>query len=436
MATKTSNFQLILRIVFGGFIVVAVLIFAGVLPGFQKESQGTGGEVTLWGSIPEEIMQPLVSGLNGTYSGEFSLIYEEKNNNTFESDLLEALAAGVGPDIFILPHDLILSHRDKVLPISLEVVSERDFRSAFSEEGELYFTENGALALPLYVNPIVMYWNRDLFSSANIANPPEFWDELVLLIPQLTEVGQSKHISQAAVSFGEFSNVLHAKDIISMLILQTGNTITEFNSRGVIESVLTEVVEGFTSQPVESVLRFYTEFSNPSKPVYSWNRSLSNSKNAFIAEELAMYFGYASELRDIATKNPHLNFDVAVVPQIRDLKNRLTYGRMGAVAIAKNSDNALTALQVALILSGREFSDEFSRAIAVPSARRDILSQKQTDAYNAIFYESALLSDGWLDPSPEETYTIFKDMVEGVTSGKFRISEAVMSADAQIDRIK
>ncbi|MFC1614968.1 extracellular solute-binding protein [Patescibacteria group bacterium] len=433
---KTSNFQLILRIVFGGFIVVAVLIFAGVLPGFQKASEGTGGEVTMWGSVPEEIMRSPVSNLNSTYSGEFTLVYEEKNTNTFESDLVGALAAGVGPDIFLLPHDLILSHQDKISSISLEVVSERDFKNAFSEEGELYFTENGALALPLYVNPIVMYWNRDLFSSANIANPPEFWDELVLIAPQLTDVGQSKYINQSAVSFGEFSNVLHAKDIISMLILQTGNSITEFNNQGVIEPVLTNTVEGYASQPVESVLRFYTEFSNPSKPVYSWNRSISDSKNAFIAEELAMYFGYASELRDIATKNPHLNFDVAVVPQIRDVKKRLTYGRVSAVAITKSSDNPLTALHVALILSGREFADEFSRAIAVPPARRDLLSQKQVDAYNAIFYESALLSHGWLDPNPKETYTIFKDMVEGVTSGKFRISEAVMSADAQMERIK
>ncbi|MFC1775681.1 extracellular solute-binding protein, partial [Patescibacteria group bacterium] len=276
---KTSNFQLILRIVFGGFIVIAVLIFAGVLPGFQKAPTGVGGEVLMWGIIPEETMNPLVGELNSDHSGEFSFLYEEKNTNTFESDLVEALAAGVGPDLFFLSHDLILRHEDKVSPISFELISERDFKSTFAEEGELYLTENSILALPLYVNPLVMYWNRDMFSSANIATPPKFWAELKSITPQLTQVGESKHIIQSAVSFGEFSNVLHAKDIISMLILQTGNNITEFNMQGVIEPVLTEVIEGFSSQPVESVLRFYTDFSNTANPLYSWNRSIANSKN-------------------------------------------------------------------------------------------------------------------------------------------------------------
>jgi len=433
---KTSNFQLILKIIFGAFIVVAVLIFAGVLPGFKKNPEGLSGEVLLWGTVPLEVMQPLLGELNNNYGNEFRILYEEKSAGTFENDLLDALAAGAGPDLFILPHNLILRHEDKVSPISFELISERDFKNTFIEQGELYMTKSYTRALPLYSDPLIMYWNRDMFSSANIAKPPEFWDELIAMVPRLSEVGNSKQIIQSAVSLGEFSNVLHAKDILSMLILQTGNKITDFDIEGKIQPVLTELVEGFSSQPVESVLRFYTEFSNPAKPVYSWNRSIVNSKEAFISEELAIYFGYASELDEIRTKNPHLNFDVAVVPQIRDIKNRLTYGNMGAIAIAKKSDNPQTAVAVSFILSGRDFAQSLSNALGIAPARRDLLSIRQSDAFKSIFYESALLSRGWLDPDPNKTYMIFKNMVENVGSGRFRISEAVMSANRQMEKIK
>ncbi len=434
---KISNFQLILRIIFGVFIVIAVLIFSGILPGFQKKSQnGIGGDVLMWGTLPESLVNPIIFLLNSEYNGEFKLLYEEKRPEKFESDLLEALASGSGPDMFILPHDLILRHSDKVVSISKELVSERDFKNTFVEQGELYILKGDIIALPLFVNPLVMYWNRDLFSSANIANPPVFWDQFLTKVPLLTNSDVTKKVTQSAVSFGEFSNVLNAKDIISMLILQTGNSITRFDDSGAIEPILTKRSEKTISLPVESVLRFYTEFSNPIKPTYSWNRSLPNSKNMFISEELAMYFGYASEMTDIKIKNPHLNFDVTVVPQIRDTKKRITYGRMGAVAITKNSTNQLTALQVALILSSKDFARNISDSLGIPPARRDLLMEKQTDAFDAVFYESALLSRAWLDPNPKETYNIFKNMIESVTSGRFKISEAVMSAQAQMERIR
>ena len=101
-----------------------------------------------------------------------------------------------------------------------------------------------------------------------------------------------------------------------MLILQTGNDIIERTDEG-LESVINRAVD-ITGSPAESAVRFFMEFSNPSKRTHSWNRGMPESKDTFSAGDLAVYFGLASELSDISLKTPHLNFDVAVVPQIRD----------------------------------------------------------------------------------------------------------------------
>jgi len=428
--------------VFIAFIVVAMLIFTGALPGFRSGGGEYGGEVLLWGTIDEGDMRKQIDNLNREYKNYFNVVYEEISPDTYESDLIQALAGGKGPDLFMLPNDLIYKHQDKVMPIPPSLLSQRDFRDAFIEEGELYATEDGVLGLPFTIDPIVMYWNRNIFSGEGIASEPKFWDEFFNLAPSLTKTDNASNVTRSAVSLGEFVNINNAKDILTLLIMQGGNSITERTSEptGTSEEIAIKVIlaaqsADSASQPTESALRFFTEFANPVKSTYSWNRSLPSSRDMFISEDLAVYFGYSGELAGMVGRNPHLNFDVAPVPQIRGNKTRVTYGKMSALAIANNSKNPKTAFNVATVMTSRDFSQELSKILKTPPARRDLLAERQADAYNAVFYDSALISNGWIDPHPEKTYNIFKDMVEGVTSGRFKINEAVRSASSQMDRL-
>jgi len=435
---KTSIFQVVLIGIFIAFVVIAMMIFTGALPGFRSGAGEYGGEVLVWGTIPEATMRKQIDNLNREYKNSFSVTYKEKDSSTYESDLIEALASKKGPDLLILPNDLIYKHQDKVTLIPPNLLSKRDFQNTFIEEGELYFTKDGILGLPFTIDPMVMYWNRNIFSGEGIANPPKFWDKFFDYAPSFTKIDNASNIARSALAMGEIVNIDNAKDIISLLILQSGNDITERkNSDGgeiALRSVLLEKDDS-ASKPAESALRFFTEFANPARPIYSWNRSLPNSKDMFSSGDLAVYFGYASELSGIVKKNPHLNFDVAVVPQIRDNKKRITYGKMTALAIANNSDNPNTAFKVAVAMTNTDFLKELSKILNIPPTRRDLLSEKQTDKYNTVFYNSALISRGWLDPYPQKTYTIFKDMVEGVTSGQFKIREAISNASSQLGRL-
>ena len=57
----------------------------------------------------------------------------------------------------------------------------------------------------------------------------------------------------------------------------------------------------------------------------------------FAKGALAMYFGYASEMSEIKNRNPHLNFDLAEVPQIKGDKSKTSFAKIYALAIMKNS---------------------------------------------------------------------------------------------------
>ena len=135
------------------------------------------------------------------------------------------------------------------------------------------------------------------------------------------------------------------------------------------------------NESAQSALRFYTEFSNPAKTTYSWNRSLPSSKDVFIAGDLAMYFGFASELDDIEKKSPHLNFDIAPVPQAKDAIARMTYGNMQAITVLKSSKNPTTTFYAASFMTSPEFNFVFSTISALPPPRRDLLRNIPPSAF-------------------------------------------------------
>ena len=62
-------------------------------------------------------------------------------------------------------------------------------------------------------------------------------------------------------------------------MIQSGNPIVVKENKKLV-AVLAENL-GQNKVPAQSVLEFYSEFSNPSSTVYSWNRGLLNSKDYF-----------------------------------------------------------------------------------------------------------------------------------------------------------
>jgi ABC-type glycerol-3-phosphate transport system substrate-binding protein len=184
--------------------------------------------------------------------------------------------------------------------------------------------------------------------------------------------------------------------------------------------------------PAEAAVSFYTEFGNPAKPSYSWNRSLPNSTNYFLSGDLALYFGFASEISNIQLKNPNLNFDVAMVPMSREGGTNVSFANFEAFAIPKSSKNTSGAFAVASILSGPVGGSAFNKVMKLAPVRRDLLSKKPTSAYESIFYDSAIRAKGWLDPNPTETDAVFKNMIESITSGRARVSEAISRTQREL----
>lgn len=433
-----ANKHILQYVLLGASILVAtlaMLVFAGIIQ-IGKKAERFGGQVLLWGTVPEPNLRQFLLQFNQEHEKEFALIYRYFPEESFDTELVEAIAASRGPDLVLLPEDLTLRYEDKIYLIPFDAYPRRTFQDTFAEEGELFVTNDGILALPFYTDPLVLYWNRDLFSSAGIALPPAYWDELLAMAPRLSVVEERTNIiTRSAIALGEAVNIPNAKAILSTLFLQAGDSIVERNEQGQMDVTLGVFRQDGISA-AQSSLRFYTEFANPSKQTYSWNRVLPEAQRAFTGNQSAMYLGFASELEDIRTKNSHLNFKTAVVPQIRGSIARKTFSHLIGVAALRSSGNLATAVRAMFALSGAETSQAFADAARVVPARRDLLSAPEgADADQSVFAESAIIGRGWLDPVPSETHTIFKTMIEGVTSGREREADAVSRANRALQRL-
>ncbi len=426
--TNMRPFQLVLLAVFGFLAVVALIFLSAFQMQKSEEEQVYGEEVVIWGTFPQKEVKNVLQEIANTDKPFNVVTYYQVPEETFDAELVNAIAEGRSPDLVVLKSDALVKHRAKLYPIPYDSLSRRTFQDTYVDGAELFALQDGIYAFPLAIDPVVMYWNRDMFTSNGLAQAPKTWEEIVNeVVPRLTRRDTQRNVLQSAVAFGEYRNVMNAKLMLMLLCIQSGSRMISEGDH-TYEVLLNEsLVEGGRA-PLESAVQFYTDFSNVNSPLYSWNRALPMDKNAFLAGDLGLYFGRGSELQDISDKNPNLNFDVAEVPQGASATVRRTSGDLYGLAIPRATKNARGAYAAAQVLARAEYASALSSALGMSSARRDVIAQGEEDPYRQVILQSALITRGWLDPSAEESNEAFMQMVEDIVSNRARISEAVDDA--------
>lgn len=421
-----STFKIVLLTVFGFGALIGVIVFAT----YRGDSSQATGPVVMWGFVPKEAMAAYAKAMGFENNKQFDFIYEEKDPETFENDFIRALADGKSPDIVMLREDMLATQKTRLLPIPFTSYKERDFKNNFVESTEFLIGADGLYGLPMFADPVVMYWNRTLFTNASLSLPPKYWDEFLTLPQKITKKDSAGTVTTSLVAFGEWRNVTQAKEVLSNLLLQGGSTIVTTPRTGKGYSTLMYDVDGVS--PAFNVVNFYTQFSNPVTAQYSWNRSLPQSQNYFLMGNLATYFGLASDLPNLRAKNPNLNFDVALSPQPRQANKSVVFAHIYGLSIPKQAKNIPGAFQVLSLITGEAGSKILESYTNLPPVRRSLLANTPSDPYKAVFYQSAIQSATWVDPNKKETGVIFQNMIESITSGRMRVSDAVRRADNEI----
>ncbi|MDB5189409.1 MAG: hypothetical protein JWL82_366 [Parcubacteria group bacterium] len=421
-------FQIVVIAVFVVLALGGLLLFATY--------KGVGGskpvgDVIIWGTLPEGAVSVAIDDLKQSHQEFGKVTYVERDAATFDASLVDALASGTGPDLIITDSERLFSEENKLNIIPFATLPERTFRDSYLPLFSVFQTTGGVYGIPLAVDPLVLYYNRTTLASANISQPPQTWEGVVGSAPRLTVKTNAGVIAKSAIPFGTYENIPHARAIISLILLQSGVGMNDTSS-GSLRTSLTSGGDTFNISPGESAISFYTQFADPAKVVYTWNRSKVDGRQSFLAGDSAFYVGFASEHALLTDANPNLDFDMALIPQPETSQVKTDYAIGYAFAFPKGAHNPAGAYRVAVALAAKDKAPLIVQKLSMAPAMRSLMAAPSGDLYAPIIYPLALISKSWLSPAPAVTDRIFAGMINDIVSGRSSVREALVTADESL----
>ena len=385
--------------------------------------------------------------------------YRKLRYSEYESELLNALAEDRGPDIFSLHNTWIKKYQNKIAPmpasitmaypvtkgtIKKEVVPElrtakslglNDIKNNFVDtvyydvvrktaNSETKEVENKVYGLPLSVDTLAMYYNKDLFNSAGVAQPSAYWNtEFQQNVKKLTAQDTRGEITQAGAALGGSTNIERYSDILSALMMQNGAVMMD-DAGEVKFSMIPSTIKDRSYNPGLEALRFYADFANPAKEVYCWNKTLDGSLNMFAQGKLAMMFGYSYHLPMVRAQAPKLNFAIAELPQIEG-NPPINFANYWVETVSNKSKFPAKAWDFIQFAAKAEQAKTYLDKVKKPTALRSLVNEQIDDLDVGVFANQVLTAKSWYRGADSAAMEkIFAEMIDS----------AVLTPD-QIDKI-
>jgi len=439
MPVKLTRNQIIIISIAGAVLLFFILLFTGVIPGRKTSPGGSigggggGTKLTFWGVIEDTPLKQAIEDYQ-KINRDVNITYTQFDSANYEKELLNALAAGRGPDIFMLHNAWLPKHYDKILALTETQFPLTQFRQLYPTVAEQDFIltdkETGAasiFALPLYIDTLALLYNRDVFDAKGIVLPPANWQEVQNIIPQLREINPATNeIRKAAAAIGgSEQSVNGAADLLSLLMLQSGSPMIDSKSD-----------RADFGDAGLNALNFYVQFANPLSSSYTWNDNFRYSLDSFADGNAAVIFNYASSIPYLKSKNPYLNIGVAAMPQLN--KDRpVNYANYWGLTVSSQSRNSAAAWNFILYLTANsQASEQFIKSSRLPPALRVLISQYLNDPNLSVFARQSLTARSWHQVDSSVIKKIFSDMIKSVLSGKLSTDNALKEAENEINELR
>lgn len=409
----------------GLIILVLILMLVGAIPGLKGPGGGEIPPVSLnvWGVF----LSPVTMGEIAANLPGFVINYRELDPATYEADLVNALAAGKGPDVFMIHSSWVPKHYEKLAPISTSQLGISSLRDLYPTVVEQDFgPDAGAVyALPVYLDTLTMLYNKNIFDQKGISLPPSTWTEFQEIIPKIRETDSAGRLVRPAAAIGGSNkNINRATDILSALMLQSGVKMTaaDFSKATFAESG-------------KNSLLFYAKFANPASEFYTWNATQENSLDSFAKEETAIIFNYQYQLRTLREKNPFLEIGIAPLPQPSKTGSAVNYANYWGLAVSNRAPNQLGAWNFVWNLSGNA---SIAKTVAEKTGRlpalRSLIAERESDPLWSVFAKQALTARSWPQIDNNAVDEAFSKTIDDVLDG-VNPSKALQEAETAVTEL-
>lgn len=106
------------------FLLLATLVFSGC--GCSQTTTGYDVRLEVWGLFDDsDVMAKAISEYQRRNPRVKAINYKKLTIDSYENDLMEALATGNGPDVLLVHNTWITKHKDKLAPVPTETVNNQ-----------------------------------------------------------------------------------------------------------------------------------------------------------------------------------------------------------------------------------------------------------------------------------------------------------------------
>ncbi|MFA5359903.1 MAG: extracellular solute-binding protein [Patescibacteria group bacterium] len=431
----------------------------------------------------QEAMQPITLTYWRVYDGEdafeeilaaykvlhpfITINYRKLRYSEYENELINALAEDRGPDIFSIHNTWVKKYKSKIEPMPATItmaypitkgtlkketipelrtsksLSLNDIKNNFVDavyQDVVYPTlnettkqyEQKVYGLPLSVDTLAMYYNKDLFNNAGIAEPPTYWSsEFQQDVKKMTKQNEKGEIIQSGAALGGSTNIERYSDILSVLMMQNGSVMMEDSGEVLFNRIPTTFKDQKYNPGLEA-LRFYTDFANPAKEVYAWNKNLDNSLNMFAQGKVGIMFGYAYHLPTIKAQAPKLNFGIAKLPQIEG-NTPINFANYWVETVSNKSKYTGESWDFIQFITKAEQVKSYLAKTKKPTALRALVNEQTEDLDIGVFASQVLTAKSWYKGDDSNAMEkIFAEMIDSVILAQEKIESIITLAVTKI----
>lgn len=448
----------------------ALLIFSGF--GLKACSQAPASatkpiELTWWRVFDDyDTVAPAVDAFKSLHPN-ITVNYRRLRFEEYEDALLNALAEDKGPDVISLPNTWLPKYQSKLLAlpasvtlpftslqgsIKKELVTElravpvpslRTFNQKYLDVvaqdvvrpeiiAQNQPPQEKIFGLPLSVDTLALYYNRDLLNTAGIPEPARVWSELQEHVKRLTKLDKTT-ILQSGAALGASANIPRAVDILSLLMMQNGAIMTDDRGFATFDRI-PETAADRQVAPGNEALAFYTDFANPTKEVYTWSTALPDALEMFAQGRLAYFFGYSYQLPIIRARAPKLRFGVAPMPQIEG-NPQVNFANYWVETVSKKTAHPNEAWGFLLFLADEAQVKGYLTRAKHPPALRSLVPAFTEDPDLAVFTQQLLTAKSWYrGVNVTAAERAISSMIDRVAKGEEEIDQALQFTVGQVNQ--
>jgi len=432
------------------FLIFILIITSGFQCTATKKVINKPLKLVVWGVYEDRDALDILFNKFSKIYPTITLEYKKFTAEEYEDQLLNAWADDKGPDIYFLPNSSILQYKEKgrIIPMpasaklphreikttgigslkktdiidsikNITLTSKNDLDLKFaSVVGDDVYIDNKIYGLPLSLETLAMFYNRNFLNNAGIPHPPIVWaddknsDDFVDQVKKITKLKKDGSFEQSGTSLGTINNISNASDIIALFLMQADTNFA--NTKNLIDFSTNKKI-------ITTAINFYNDFSNPIKDIYSWNKDQINSFEAFKGGQTAFFFGYPYHKDQIPQQ---INYGITTIPQLQyqisqngevsplNPVNIANYWVMTVSHKTKNSDIAWGFIDFA---TRKENVKEYLEKSEKPTALRDLIKEQSKNIKLAPFVNQILSAKSWYrGTSPELAKRYLEELTDKI----------------------